>query len=109
MEKYEQYLIDWIRYQVRDAKMLGVIVGVSGGIDSAIVAHLSKKAFPDNSLALWMDIESSTKSKEMAILLKNKIKIKMHELNLEEIYKPFKKMIKNNLFNEQEIYYLIFS
>lgn len=54
--------INWIKERVEEAKADGVIVAVSGGIDSAVVAHLAKEAFPNNSLGIWIDIESSSTS-----------------------------------------------
>ena len=44
-----------IREQVRDLKRRGVVVGVSGGIDSAVVATMCTRALgPDRVLALFM-------------------------------------------------------
>ena len=40
-------LTDWITQQVEAAHMQGVIFGLSGGIDSAVVAGLAVRAFLD--------------------------------------------------------------
>src|SRR5699024_54555 len=37
----------------------GLIVGVSGGLDSAVIANLIKRAFPNNSLGVIMPIQSN--------------------------------------------------
>ena len=50
MEEKVTKLIKWLQEKVKEAGLNGAIVGVSGGIDSAVVAHLIKRAFPDNSL-----------------------------------------------------------
>src|SRR5699024_4898395 len=37
----------------------GLVVGLSGGIDSAVVTYLIKRAFPEDSLAVVMPIKSN--------------------------------------------------
>jgi NAD+ synthase len=49
---YLDYLVTFLQKSVKDAKAKGVILGISGGIDSAVVALLAKKAFPDNYLTV---------------------------------------------------------
>ena len=36
--------VEWLHDKVKEAHARGFIVGVSGGIDSAVVAYLIKKA-----------------------------------------------------------------
>lgn len=50
LKAYLDYLVEFIQETVRNAHADGVLVGVSGGIDSAVVAMLAKKAFPDHYL-----------------------------------------------------------
>ncbi|QEH61677.1 NH(3)-dependent NAD(+) synthetase [Spiroplasma chinense] len=59
LKEYLDYLVEWIQQEVKKANQKGVIVGISGGIDSAVVVALAKKAFPDNYLAVWMPCYSS--------------------------------------------------
>lgn len=59
-------LVWWIRQKVEEAKANGVIVGVSGGIDSAVVSALCKKAFPDRSLGLIMPCKSIPEDRQYA-------------------------------------------
>ncbi|WAA11574.1 NAD(+) synthase [Fervidibacillus halotolerans] len=65
-EKVEQ-LVHWLKEQVEKANVNGLLVGVSGGIDSAVVAHLIKKACPEHSLGVIMPCESDTKDVEDAL------------------------------------------
>jgi NAD+ synthase len=59
LKAYLDYLVTFIQEAVTAAHCDGVIVGISGGIDSAVVAALAKKAFPQNHLCVWMPCESS--------------------------------------------------
>ncbi|MEW6609145.1 MAG: NAD(+) synthetase, partial [bacterium] len=49
----------WIKIEVEKAGAEGIVVGLSGGIDSAVTAALSKKAVGDNVLGLIMPCLSS--------------------------------------------------
>ncbi len=49
---------DWIARKVRQAGAKGVVVGLSGGVDSAVVLALSRRALGENVLALSMPCES---------------------------------------------------
>ena len=48
--------VEWLRQKVEETGSKGLIVGVSGGIDSAVVANLIKLACPDNSLGVILPI-----------------------------------------------------
>jgi NAD+ synthase len=49
-----EQLVEWIRDKVTEAGCNGAVIGLSGGIDSAVTATLCKKAFPDNTLGVIM-------------------------------------------------------
>ena len=59
----------WIRQQVTDAGSEGDVFGFSGGVDSAVVAALSKRAFPDNCLGVIMPCHSNPQDAEHAGLV----------------------------------------
>ncbi len=54
-----QKVVTWLQDQVKQANAKGLVVGVSGGLDSAVVAFLIKRAFPDDSLGVIMPIKSN--------------------------------------------------
>jgi NAD+ synthase len=94
MEEKIEKLIQWLRDQVTNAGLNGAIVGISGGIDSAVVAHLIKRAFPDNSLGLIMPCKSNPKDMEDALKVVESCGIKHLIIDLTETH--------NLLFGEVE-------
>lgn len=69
MEKVVAQITKWLQEQTHEAHMNGLLVGVSGGLDSAVVAHLIKQAFPDNSLGVIMPLKSNPVDIEHAKLV----------------------------------------
>ena len=59
-------VVEWLREQVKNSNTEGLVVGISGGIDSAVVANLIKRAFPNNSLGVILPIKSASKDIEDA-------------------------------------------
>ena len=51
-------LVSWIRAKTLEAGAKGVVYGLSGGVDSALVGALCQRAFPDTSLALILPCHS---------------------------------------------------
>src|SRR5699024_9011221 len=49
----------WLQQQVKESRVKGLLVGLSGGLDSAVVTKLIKLACPDDSLAVIMPIKSN--------------------------------------------------
>jgi NAD+ synthase len=58
VEKLAAHLTGWIRDTVTASGGTGTVFGISGGLDSAVVATLCKRAFPNHSLGLVMPCRS---------------------------------------------------
>ncbi|MFD1362936.1 NAD(+) synthase [Lentibacillus salinarum] len=59
MEKNVNHIVRWLQERVQEAGVNGLLVGVSGGVDSAVVAYLIQRAFPDHSLGVMMPINTN--------------------------------------------------
>ncbi|ASZ09290.1 NAD(+) synthase [Mesoplasma chauliocola] len=103
LKDYLDYLVDFIRETVKNANAKGVVIGISGGIDSAVVACLAKKAFPDNYIAVWMPIESSKQDYICKQELIEQCGIKAIDVELKETFESFKKAIKNSKTPEHKL------
>lgn len=86
MENITQNIVKWLRKKVTEAGVKGLLVGLSGGLDSAVVSHLIKRAFPDNSLAVIMPIHSNPNDIEHALKVAESCGIKHTTVNLTETH-----------------------
>src|SRR5690625_788082 len=59
MEIKIKNVTNWLKRKVKAAKSNELVVGVSGGLDSAVIAFLIKKAFPNDSMGVILPIKSS--------------------------------------------------
>ncbi|MDW8056188.1 MAG: NAD(+) synthase [Elusimicrobiota bacterium] len=89
MEKIYKKLIEWIKQQVKQAKKNGVVFGLSGGVDSSVVAVLCKKAFPKNHLALILPCFSSEKDLEDAYTIVKKFNLNSKLVDLKDVFLKF--------------------
>ncbi|CCG45994.1 NH3-dependent NAD+ synthetase [Halobacillus halophilus DSM 2266] len=90
-------LVTWLREQVEQANVEGLLVGVSGGIDSAVVANLIKRAFPNQSLGVIMPCKSQGSDQKHAELVTNACGLSSIKVDLTETHDVMFQTIKNQL------------
>jgi NAD+ synthase len=78
-------LVKWIREKVEAAGAKGAVFGMSGGLDSSVIAALCIKAFPDHCLGLIMPCYSIDEDREHAELVAKKFNIRTHVTYLNDI------------------------
>ncbi|MDD5530108.1 MAG: NAD+ synthase [bacterium] len=86
-------ITDWLKFQVEKANSKGVVIGLSGGVDSAVVSVLAQKAFKNNVLAIIIPCHSSAKDLKDANLLAKKFNIKTKEIKIDSIYYELTKIL----------------
>ncbi|GAB6099558.1 NAD(+) synthase [Halanaerocella petrolearia] len=86
-------LAAWIEEQVTDAGCEGAVVGLSGGIDSAVTSVLCKKAFPDNVLGLIMPCYSNPQDAEDAKKVAEKFDIPYQVIDLSDTFDQLQETI----------------
>lgn len=84
LEREIDKVTGWLQEQVDAANANGLVVGVSGGIDSAVAAALIKRAFPDRSLGLILPISSDPQDAADARLVVEKLGLAYAEMDLTE-------------------------
>ncbi|MDD5560959.1 MAG: NAD+ synthase [Candidatus Omnitrophica bacterium] len=87
-------IVSWIKGQVRYSGAKGIVMGLSGGIDSAVVAALCKEAVgSDNLLVLFMPCNSNPQDLKDARLVASKLGLKSKLVDLSGVYNNFLKIL----------------
>jgi NAD+ synthase len=89
-------LVAWIRETVTAAGGKGVVVGLSGGLDSAVAAVLSYRAFPEAMLAVIIPCHSHQEDIEHAQLLAGRFSIPTRTVILDSTYDTLLKALPDD-------------
>ena len=89
-EKVIEYIVDWLKTYAQDAKMDGFVIGISGGIDSAVTSALCAKTGLD-LLCVEMPIHQASSQVSRAVnhiawLKENFVKVEKIEVNLTPVF-----------------------
>lgn len=76
----------WMQNQVRAAGAEGLVFGMSGGVDSSVVAALAKMACGDNTLGLIIPCHSNPRSATDALTAAKKLGVRTHVADLTVAY-----------------------
>lgn len=79
-------LISWIRDKVLSAGRRGIVVGMSGGLDSSVLAVLCQRAFPQSMLGVLMPCHSSQEDGEHAQIVASKFSIPTKIVVLDTVF-----------------------
>ena len=103
-ERVIEHIVKWLHDYQQTSRTKGFVVGVSGGIDSAVVSTLCARTGAP-VLALEMPIRQSSKevqrsSAHIQWLKENFPNVNGAEVNLTEIFETFEKTVKASEVNE---------
>ncbi|HHW12116.1 MAG TPA: NAD(+) synthase [Firmicutes bacterium] len=82
---YEK-IVAWLRAAVAAANAKGLVVGISGGVDSAVTAVLCKAACPESTLGLILPIKSDPKDVMDARMVAREYKIPVRVIELSGVF-----------------------
>lgn len=107
-EKVTKYIVKWLKSYAEKANVKGFVVGISGGIDSAVTSTLCAMTGLE-VLCLEMPIHQGknqvSRARDHIVFLKNNFdKINSKEINLTETYDTFKKeVLKGKMDTKMEL------
>jgi NAD+ synthase len=81
-ERLSHHLSEWIATTVAESGGRGTVFGLSGGIDSAVVAALCKAAFPQHCLGLILPCESDQGDADDALVTAHHFGIPLTTIDL---------------------------
>jgi len=85
-EQLAEKLTLWIRDKVLAAGYKGVVVGMSGGLDSSVLAVLCYRAFPQSMFGVLMPCYSSQEDREHALATASKFSIPTKIVVLDTVF-----------------------
>ncbi|ARI78340.1 NAD(+) synthase [Halobacillus mangrovi] len=97
MQERIDYLTNWLQDKVKEAGADGLLVGISGGIDSAVVSYLIKRAFPEKSLGVILPINKRVEDQEDALAVVEGADLDYVGIELTDAYKESYSTIQKQL------------
>jgi len=95
-EQLVERLISWIIDKVLTAGCKGIVVGMSGGLDSSVLAVLCQRAFPQNMLGVLMPCHSSQEDGEHAQIVASKFSIPTKIVVLDTVFDTLLKAVASD-------------
>lgn len=80
-------VVAWLREKMKESGTTGLVLGVSGGIDSALAAGLIAKAAPEGALGLILPCHSAPSDVEDAKRMVETFGLKSHTIDLSETHR----------------------
>jgi len=96
IEELAEKLIVWIKDKVLASGHKGAVLGMSGGIDSSVVAVLCQRALPQSTLGVLMPCHSSQEDEEHALAVASKFSIPTETVVLDSVFDTLLKVLPDD-------------
>jgi len=96
VEELAEKLVSWIREKVLAGGQKGVVLGMSGGVDSSVAAVLCQRAFPQSMLGVLMPCHSSQEDEEHAWAVASKFSIPTKTVVLDSAFDALLKVLSGS-------------
>ncbi|UCH42665.1 MAG: NAD(+) synthase [Dehalococcoidales bacterium] len=98
-ERLAEQLVLWIREKVSGVGCKGTVLGMSGGIDSSVLAVLCQRALPQGTLGLIMPCYSNPEDEEHALAVAGKFSIATETVVLDSVFDALLKVLPGEKTN----------
>lgn len=88
-EKETHRIVRWLQDYVKESGARGAVLGLSGGLDSSVVAVICKKAFPNHCLCVSMPCYSLPEDAAHAEMVAKEFGIEFKTVVLDKVYDAF--------------------
>ncbi|MBE3577140.1 MAG: NAD(+) synthase [Limnochordales bacterium] len=95
-ERLGYWIISWLREELRKSGARGLIFGLSGGIDSAVVAGLAIRAAPGRSLGVIMPCHSQPQDIQDAELVARHFGLETLTVDLSGVYDNLLQLLQSS-------------
>jgi NAD+ synthase len=86
MSKRTDSIVEWLRQRLNQSGARGFVFGLSGGVDSAVVARLCQAAAPANVVGVLMPCHSDPRDEADALLVAEHFRIPTIRVDLASTY-----------------------
>lgn len=94
-------LVAWLHSEVEASAARGLTFGLSGGIDSAVVGELVRRAVPAAHLALVLPIHTSDADRRDALEVGRTFGLSVETIELDEVYESLARLLGGDPDSEE--------